>query len=290
MKQIKPKGEKTLLEDILARLPQRIAEQFMKYDLSELCEIRMVADRPLTLTFGSKSLLFGDAVTEDEIAQTVSELCRGSLHSYEETLNEGYIPLENGCRAGVCGRMSGGRIIRITSVCIRIPRTVYGIGESLCKRLISSGGGMLIYSPPGVGKTTLLRDIAATLSSPPFLKRLSVIDSRCEIFRSDAFKCSIADIYSGYNKADAIELAVRTMSPQYIICDELGAEEAKAVLSTQSFGVPLIATAHAESFEGLIGRTVFKELDRTGIFSTYVGLSREGRGFSFNVTERTDRS
>ena len=96
----------------------------------------------------------------------------------------------------------------------------------------------------------------------------------------------IADIYNSYPKNVGIELAVRTMSPQYVVCDELGADEAASVLSTQSFGVPLIASAHAPSLDALLSRKVFRELDGSGIFSTYVGIAREGHGFSFDISER----
>ncbi len=276
-----------MTEDIIKCLPRRISEQLLKYDTSSVNEIRLAVTRPITLTVGEKSHLFGDTLSPEEMISTVTELCHGSLHAFERTMAEGYVPMNNGCRVGVCGKYSEGSITEITSIVIRIPRTVYGIGDGLCKRIIAgNGGGMLLYSPPGVGKTTLLRDIAATLSSPPFLRRVSVIDSRNEIYRPDAFRRSIADIYNSYPKSVGIELAVRTMSPEYIICDELGQSEADSVLSTQSFGVPLIASAHAPSLDALLSRKVFRELNESGIFQTYVGIRREGRGFSFDITER----
>ncbi len=275
-----------MTEEIIKCLPKRVSEQLLKYDISSINEIRLAVDRPITLTVGEKSVLLGDTVSVEEMNSTVSNFCRGSLHSFEKTMAEGYIPLSNGCRVGVCGKYSEGSITEVTSVVVRIPRSIYGIGDGLCKRLMMNGGGMLLYSPPGVGKTTLLRDIASTLSSPPYLKRVAVIDSRNEIFRPDAFRRSIADIYNSYPKSIGIELAVRTMSPQYVVCDELGADEANCVLSTQSFGVPLIASAHAPSLDALLSRKVFKELDECGIFATYVGITREGRGFSFDISER----
>ena len=270
-------------------MPPRISEQYSKIDINELCEIQLLTDRPLTITVSEKSIPFGDALTKDEMMYTVESLCKGSLHSFEETIKEGYVPLGDGFRAGVCGVLSGGAVKEITSIRIRIPRNVYGIGNSLAKRIITENSGMLIYSPPGVGKTTLIRDIASVLSSPPYSKRVSVIDSRNEIFRPEAFIRSSADIYSGYPKSKGIELAVRTMSAQYIVCDELGRDEAQTLLDTQAFGVPIIATAHAPSLDVLLGRRTFYELDRAGVFSVYVGISREGRGFSINLDERKER-
>ncbi len=275
-----------MLGEIISCLPPVISEKLLSYDLSEINEIRLVSSRPCTVVMGERTLLLGVTVSERELNETLYKLTGNSLHAYEETLSNGYLPLANGVRAGVCGRVSGGRLLSVSSICLRIPRTVSGIGASLCKRLLTGHGGMLIYSPPGIGKTTLLRDVASTLSSSPYLKRVSVIDSRGEIYRPDAFSRSIADIYTGYRKADGIELAVRTMSPQFIFCDELGRDEAEAVLATLSFGVPLVATAHAPSLNALLSRKVFASLDEFGVFSLYVGLSRQGRGFTFDITER----
>lgn len=274
-----------MIKEIISLLPPRIVERLSEYELNEVCEIRLVCDRPLTLTVKDKALPVGISATADEVSRTVNALCRGSLHSFEDAIRQGFIPIGNGARAGVCGVLSGGTVMTVTSVCIRIPRSVYGVGESLVRRLLTVPSGMLIYSPPGVGKTTLLRDIAATLSSPPYLKRVSVIDERNEIFRPDAFRRSFADVYTSYPKNEAIELAVRTMSPQYLICDELGVGDAEALLRTQSLGVPTVATAHAPSLEALMSREIFSRLHGCGMFSLYVGLSREGRGFSYRIDE-----
>ena len=274
-----------MINEIITLLPPRIAERLSGIDMSQVSEIRLVTDRPLTLTVKDKAVPVGISVSAEEMSLTVAALCRGSLHSFEDTIRQGYIPLGNGARAGVCGVMSGGAVMTVTSLCIRIPRSVYGVGQSLVRRLLTVPSGMLIYSPPGVGKTTLLRDVASILSSPPYFKRVSVIDERNEIFRPDAFTLSCADVYSSYPKNEAIELAVRTMSPQYLICDELGQRDAEVLLSTQSLGVPTVATVHAPSLEALMRRKIFKELDTCGLFSLYIGLSRDGRGFSFRVDE-----
>ncbi len=273
------------IESILALLPQRVAEAISEYREDVICEIRIRAERPITITTPSANIPTSVVCTRTEMTDIVGRMCGGSLHAYSDTIKNGYIPLPEGCRAGVCGTFSGGMVRDITSLCIRIPRNVRGVGLSLCRRLISSGGrGMLIYSPPGEGKTTLLRDVAATLSSPPYLRRVALIDSRGELFREDSFSVSIADIYTGYPKAYGIELATRTMSPQFIVCDELGAEEAKSVIEAQNCGVPLIASAHASTLDGLMRRPAFRELDSAGVFGLYVGIKRMGAGFSFDIT------
>lgn len=275
-----------MLDEILSLLPPRAVGEILKYREDAICEIRLHSGRPMTVTSTKANIHCLTVCTEEEISETVFKMCGGSLHSFSETLKNGYIPLKNGCRVGVSGTMSGGYVRDITSLCIRIPRTVRSVGASLCRRLTSSRKGMLIYSPPGEGKTTLLRDIASSLSSPPNCLRVSVIDTRNEIFREDAFERSAADIYIAYPKAIGIELATRTMSPQYIICDELGSEEAASVLSAQNCGVPLVATAHAPSLDALLKRKAFRELDSAGVFGFYVGIRRENDGYIFNITER----
>ena len=279
------------LSAILPKLPTRVAEALLKYPSDDLLEIRLRADRPMTITTVSGNRPLGLSLTEREITETVERLCEGSLHAYSDTIRQGFIPLSNGCRAGVCGRLSGHEVIAISSIAIRIPRTVKGIGATLCRRLLAKPGqGMLLYSPPGEGKTTLLRDIASILSSPPYLMRVALIDSREELYRPDAFRHAIADVYTGYPKAMAMDLAIRTMSPQYLICDELGAEEAEQILVTQNAGVPLVASAHASSLSALLQRPAMQALRQAGVFSLYVGLRREGRGYYFDITEQPEDS
>ncbi len=273
-------------EKLMSCLPRSVSEAVLKYNGDDINEIRIHAGRFTSLTTSKGNYLTNVICSENDIRETVDEICGGSLHAYSETVRRGYIPFDGGVRIGVCGSVSGGAVRDITSLCIRIPRSVSGVGRSLCKQLIRVGGGMLIYSPPGEGKTTLLRDIAICLSTPPYQRRVAVIDSRGEIYRQNDFRYSIADIYLHYDKADGIELATRTMSPQYIVCDELGSEDAFAVLSAQNCGVPLIASAHADRLEGLLLRPAFAELDRAGVFSSYVGIKRQGQGFCFDISEK----
>jgi stage III sporulation protein AA len=259
-------------------------------------EIRLRANAPMSVSFAGRNILRFDGAcvicNEAEVAETLQKLCEDSVHTYSETLKEGYVMLENGYRIGVCGRanISGDSIRSVygmTSLSIRIPHPVSDISGEILRHLDQGDlQSALLYAPPNVGKTTLIRDMAATLSKGNHAKRVALVDTRGEIYMKSMFAESIADVLHGYPRAKGIEIATRTLSPEVIFCDEIGsAEEAQAILSAGNSGVPLIATAHAESFEMLLKRPNIRFLYDHHIFRYYIGLSRkEGtKNFLFDV-------
>ena len=224
------------IKKILMYLPYHTSHRIAAFAESDpyvgryLTEIRLRAHRPTSVGVGGRSVtLFKgetDICTAEEISSTLAKLTEDSVHTYSETMREGFISLEGGYRIGVCGsaNVSDGKIrglYGLTSLCIRIPRAVAGIdGEFL--GAICRGGiidSALVFSPPGVGKTTLIRAAAATLSSGPSARPVSVIDTRREIYIYEMFKNSIAEFLSGYPRAAGIEIATRTLSPDVVICD-----------------------------------------------------------------------
>ncbi len=262
-----------------------------------ISEIRLRANAPLSISFGSKNIYLFDGKSvicnEYEVAEALQKLCEDSVHTYGETLKEGFISLENGYRIGVCGRVGvSGDTIKsvygISSLSIRIPHPVRNVAKDI-KSLLLRGGRIesaLFYAPPNVGKTTLIRDLASSFSGGSAPRRVALVDTRGELYMRELFGNHLVDVLHGYPRAKGIEIATRTLSPEVIFCDEIGsAEEAKAILSAQNSGVPLIATAHADSREALFRRPNIRILYENNIFRYYIGLRRssEARDFEFDI-------
>ncbi len=274
----------TKLERVLELLPERIRQAAAGY--SPINEIRLRTDRPVSFNVGGQNVVTDIIISSDELDSIVGLLCGGSLHAHERSIAEGYIDYM-GCRVGVCGTR------RINSLNIRIPRSVRGIGGALLTRMATENFkfGVLVYSPPGVGKTTLLRDLAATVSSPPYNKRVAVIDIRGELYDSEMMRGCTIDVLDGVSKAKGIEIATRTLSPELIVCDEIGScEEAEAIMAAQNAGVPLLASAHALSALGLLRRPALRMLAETAVFELYCGLRRNApdERFIFDICARSE--
>ncbi len=293
-----------IIEKVLVCLPERGRSAFAaflsSYDRSKVTELRFRTDAPASITysgknicsFAGKEIIFGEA----EMRDIVAKLCEESVHTYGQTMTNGYITLADGARIGICGRVRADKndiigLCAVTSLCVRVPHIIYGISDEIMPLIYSCGRAQsaLIYSSPGVGKTTLIRDIAKNLSCGARRLRVSVVDSRGEIYIKEMFSHSLCDFLDGYPKSIGIEIATRTLSPQAIICDEIGGgEDAESILKNQNSGVPLIATAHANSFEALLQRPNIKKLHEARIFQYYIGISRsnESEGFIFEITRR----
>lgn len=286
-------------EFIRFSLPERVREDIekvaSKYKMVE--EIRLHCGRRVTLTSSGRNISTSAVLTRQEIDRTLTRLCEGSVYAFRDTIAEGYIGLRGGVRVGVCGRaaLSGGKICGvydIDTLVIRIPHPSPPLGGEIADFIRKNGftSGVLIYSPPGVGKTTLLRSLAKMMSTGENAVRVSVIDTRGELGYSLGDSSLCLDILSGYPKHIGISIAARTLSPQVIICDEIGSRaEADAICEAQGCGVPLIATAHASSVCELLARSGMNLLHKTGCFGAYVGISRSGNfGFSYDICKMED--
>ncbi len=212
--------------------------------------------------------------------ESVRSMSGYSLHSVQNSLVNGFLTLPGGHRAGLAGSVAweGGQITairRTDCINLRIARQISGAADRLCRHYRQYGfGGTLLAGPPASGKTTVLKDLCRQLSEELCgeCRKVSLIDERGEI--AAVYKGQPqndvgwnTDIFDGYSKQIGIDIAIRCMSPDVIICDEIGGRgDADSVLSGVNAGVTMIATAHAASFEELLARKNLGEILESGAF------------------------
>lgn len=268
------------LRPLLCSVKKEIKEQTQ--------EIRLYSgEKPTLRCNGELITLEALPALSSQVINTVFEtMCEYSVYAHKNDIANGFVTLRGGHRAGICGRAvsENGTVVTfadISSITIRIASCRKGCADKLINTAFSNGlCGVLIAGEPMSGKTTLLRDIATSLSSGITGRKLSVavIDERNEIAAvrnavpqfEGMSKC---DIISGCTKSEGIMQAIRTVSPDVIICDELSSEkDAQAVRRCLNCSVPVIATVHASSFSQLAVRTVTKHLIDSGAFEKTVLL------------------
>ncbi|MDP4120041.1 MAG: ATPase, T2SS/T4P/T4SS family [Bacillota bacterium] len=265
-------------------------------------EIRLRLNRPVAIITPTKTyyLLKNGCITntvmknemllasQRDIVDTFQNICNYSVYSRQNEIKNGYITLSGGHRAGICGTAvySGNEITNIrdiSSINIRISREVIGCANSLIHDLNGKFDGLLLCGPPASGKTTILRDMARQLSES-HNKKVAVIDERGElagtsggVFQNDLGQ---SDILDNYKKGEGIMQAVRCLSPDIVICDEVGTKaDIEAIEEGLNTGVSVIASIHASSFEELLRREQAKSLLKTGAFKKIIVLKcRENTG------------
>ena len=270
-----------------------------------ICEIRIRKNAPISLTTYTKNLyldMLGGITADisrakcsdrDDVDYVINRLCEGSVYRYMSTINSGYITTPEGVRAGVCGECvyEYGKISAIgkfDSVNVRFPHDHNGIGDSLCRYILKNPrSSVLVISPPGYGKTTVVRDVAKSLATGSLGKamRVSVIDERGEILPNGPV--GLIDRFSGYKKSDGIEIATRLFSPELIVCDEIGnSDDTEALLSVQNCGIPCLATTHGSSTDGALTRPNIKKLVENGVFDTFAIIEKIDGKCSIAIEKR----
>lgn len=271
------------------RIKELLPEQIKKaYESSKnITEIRLRAGKPVYFYIGGTeygadehglSRCDGYVFTKADAEIFWQKLCGGAPYSVTANQRAGYITVD-GNRVGFAGEYACAdgevkHLISINSFCIRILHQVKGCGREIYKTLFKDNlpCDTLIVSPPGCGKTTLLRDLARLFSIDGY--SVCIADERGEIAGGDADVGKRTDVFSGAGKAKMINNMIRSLAPKIVIADELGsAEDIEAINSARTQGVTVIASAHGGSIEDAKRRVgkfdKYILLDKTFIFGGF---------------------
>ena len=270
---------------LLPYLPRGVGEEILRLSAArgisptEISEIRIRSGARSLVRISRELIPLFVRVGEADIREALRAMCGGALYAHRDRIRSGYISLSCGIRVGICGRAGyeGDDFVGVsdvTSLLYRIPTARSEHGEELYSAWRGVERGMLIFSPPGLGKTTALRTLVSLIAKREGLA-ISVIDERSEFFTDDG--AGGVDVFRGYKRAEGMEIALRVMSPEVIVVDEIGGEgEARLMLESLNSGVKIIATAHAATPEELSRRVGILPMLHANVFDVFVGLGLEG--------------
>lgn len=290
-------------DEILRVLPLDISSEIKGYLINEpLQEIRIKANKPIIVNLSNKEVILDRIATTNDLKQILVRISNYSLYAYEEEIKQGYITIKGGHRIGMAGEcvISQGEVktIRnISSINIRVCREVKGSSNEIMKFIVSKDRvyNTLIISPPKCGKTTILRDIARNISNGMPMnnltgKKVSIIDERSEIASCfngiPQLDVGIrSDILDNCFKKDGMIMAIRSLSPEVLICDEIGTDgDIEALNMAFNSGVNIVVTIHGYNIDDVYKRNVFKDLLEKSILERIVVLSsRRGPGTIENI-------
>ena len=263
-----------MINEVLEYFPKYVKEKVLdtKYGLQNIEEIRLRIGQNIALKIGQEMKELNYKISKEELEETFENICEKSIYSYTKQISEGFITIKGGNRVGIVGTCivennQVKNINNISSLNFRIARQIKEVSTPILKDVIDLQNNTIfntmIVSSPGGGKTTILRDLVRKISNGipeiGFLpKTCGIVDERSEIAsmykgipQNDIGKFS--DVIDNVPKAIGINMLIRSMAPQIIVCDEIGSkEDVEAIEKMVCSGVKGIFTAHGASISEVL--------------------------------------
>ncbi len=279
------------------RLPERdkaVAEEFRLRLGRPPMVSGLWGERPLP-GFERTPIRGGDLTLVLEVAS------QASAHTVLDRVRSGFVTVRGGHRLGLCGSavVKDGEVYNLrhlSSIAIRIAKEVPDAAGPVLPRLLDGEGRLvstLILSPPGGGKTTLLRDLVRRVSdglgTAPL--RVGLADERGEL----AALCdgepqmdvgARTDVMDGCPKGAGLLMLLRGMNPQVLAADEItDPADAAALEQAAGCGVTLLGTAHGGGAVDLWTRPVYRRLMEAHLFRRVVLIRAEDGGRRYEVSD-----
>ncbi len=276
---------------IFRALPRKISyfiENNLHEHIEEIEEIRIRANKKTIIIYNLNEIIVDYVTTPMDILNTLQVLCDNSIYSYQSQICQGFITILGGHRIGITGSavMQNGKVINInyiSSLNFRIAKEIKGISNNVLPKIIDNNEikTTLIVSPPGYGKTTLLRDLVRNISDNGFT--VSLVDERGEVAamykgvpQNDVGIRT--DVIENVTKSIGMKIAVRTMTPQVIVADEIGTtEDIDAINYAMCSGVKGIFTAHGGNIDEMKKNEILNKLYQQKVFERIIFLEKMGK-------------